>query len=93
MEDKKFINYARRQYIERSSYGHSTYGSGDNGRELMVKKYVEETDDNTAVDVLLSTIDKMKAAGYEVADTSFRIAFAKKLDDKNDVVQVCTIND
>lgn len=92
MENKTFINYERKQYIETKRHcKHGLCACGE--EEIKSKKYLTYGTDEENFNKVKEVIDKMKAAGYKIDSFRIQIAFAKEHDEQNDVVQVVKFSD
>ena len=83
---KKCVDYKREQAVLENYRRVHLYS----GEELVTRKYIE----NTGIDNIVNdTLTRFKNAGYEVDVFNVKIAFSKKIDDHNKVVQVVEFED
>ena len=83
---KKCVDYKREQAIYSNNRRVHLY-SGD---EVVTRKYI----DNTGIENIVNdTLTRFKNAGYEVDVFNVKIAFSKKIDDDNKIVQVVEFED
>lgn len=92
--ENKYLRYIRGEQIENSRYGiHHAWNIADfvhGGVDVKTKKYIKNAD---FLEILSTTVDNMKKAGYSISDIDIKVSFSKKIENSDkDIIQIINID-